>query len=182
MINNPLLKSTYDQLSTIEHCLEKDFKHVRTNKAYLDNLVPQNLRGVHSKKMDDACKFIDTVSTAAYESGVVILIATFESIAFDKYKNTYGNLKAVVKNNSSKPLSFYSAREKLVNDSYDKLSAILKLIDGHITMSLHANLEIIKNYRDYLAHGKRFSAPPSTKFTLYEIAKILDEVLLEIEN
>lgn len=182
MLNNLILKSTYDQLCTIEYCLEKDFKHVRTNKSYLDNLVPNHIRGIHTKKMDDAGKFIDSVAIIAYESAVIILIATFESIAFDKYKNTYGSLRTVVKDNASKPLSYFSAREKLVNDTYDKLSAIIKLVYGHINPTLFSNLEIVKSYRDYLAHGKRFAAPPPTKLSLLEIAKILDDVLLEIEN
>jgi len=56
------------------------------------------------------------------------------------------------------------------------------LIENIIDSELFNKLEIVKNHRNYIAHGKRDSKPPAVEFPIDEIAIILDSVIGEIER
>ena len=43
-------------------------------------------------------------------------------------------------------------------------------------------LKIIKDHRNYIAHGKRDSGPPPVELTIDQIASTLDGVIREIEK
>lgn len=181
-INNDNLKDTFHQVATIEAALKKELSQVQYNKSHLDKLVPSHLAGVYSTKMKLATDFVDAVSRTSYEGAVVLLVATFERVVFSKYRNSYGLLKTVVKNHSSRPLDYFQSREKFVNDSIDRLAAIIALLDGIINPDLMQKLNTIKEHRNYIAHGKRDAAPPAVEYSIEDLTKILDDVILEIEK
>jgi hypothetical protein len=181
-INNEDLRETFNYLSTIENIIQKEVRQINGNKYYIDKIVPEQIVKVYSQKEKTAVTFADNLTRTSYENSVVTLVATFERIAFAKYKTSYGTIKNVVANHSVKPLDYFKSRENFVNGSIDKLSGIIYLIEGHLTLELLESLKIIKDHRNYIAHGKRDSAPPSVEMKLSEIAKVLDEVIREIES
>lgn len=126
--------------------------------------------------------FADNLTRTAYQNSVVSLVATFERVVFSKYRTSYGTLKNVVSKSDVRPLDFFKSRENFINDSIDRLSGIIYLIEGHITKDLLQKLKQIKDHRNYIAHGKRDVAPPDVELKLDEMAKVLDEVIREIEN
>ena len=69
-----------------------------------------------------------------------------------------------------------------MNDKIDRLSGIINLFDGLISPSQLKNLKIIKDHRNYIAHGKRDVTPPLIEFKLFEVAEILDNIITEIES
>lgn len=73
-------------------------------------------------------------------------------------------------------------REQFVYDKIDRLSGILYLLEGTISEDLIKKFKIIKDHRNYIAHGKRDVAPPAIEFKLHEIALILDTILNQIES
>jgi hypothetical protein len=109
-------------------------------------------------------------------------VATFERVVFAKYRTAYGAIKNVVRDNATKPLDYFKSRENFVKDNIDRLSGIILLIEGYISIELLTKLKNIKDHRNYIAHGKRDVAPPAIEFTLQDMAKILDEVIDEIEG
>ncbi|NVO10407.1 MAG: hypothetical protein HXX16_10640 [Bacteroidales bacterium] len=180
-INNEDLRDIFNYLATIENILTKEVRQINGNKYYLDKIVPENIIKVYSQKEKTAITFADNLSKTAYESSIVTIVATFERVVFAKYKTAYGTIKNVVRNHSTKPLDYFNSRENFVNGNIDKLSGIISLIEGHLSNDILEKLKIIKDHRNYIAHGKRDIAPPSVEFRLDEVAKILDDVIKEIE-
>lgn len=54
--------------------------------------------------------------------------------------------------------------------------------EGHLSAELLNKLKLIKDHRNYIAHGKRDTAPPAIELKLSEMAKVLDDVIKEIES
>ena len=181
-INNVDLKNVYHYLATIDNVIQKEIRQVNGNKSHLDKMVPEQLSQVYSMKQKTALMFVDNLTRTTYENSVISLVATFERVVFLKYRTSYGTIKTVVNTHSIKPLEYFNSRERFINDSIDTLSGIIYLIDGIIDNELLNNLKIIKDHRNYIAHGKRDSEPPAVEFSIDEIAKTLDEVIREIEK
>jgi hypothetical protein len=182
-INNEDLRDVYHYLATIENVIQKEVKQINGNKFHLDKIVPDQLSKVYSQKEKTALAFANQITRTSYESSVVSLVSTFERVVFAKYKTTYGTLKAVVKDISpNPPMDYYKSREDFLNGNIDKLSGIIYLIDGQISNELIQKLKLLKDHRNYIAHGKRDVAPPAFEMKLADIAKTLDEVIREIEG
>jgi len=181
-INNEYLRDVYHYLATIENVLQKEVKLINGNKFHLDKIVPEQLAKVYSQKEKTALAFADQIARTSYESSVVSLVSTFERVVFAKYKTTFGTLKNVVKDNSPNPMDYYKSRENFLNGNIDKLSGIIYLIEGQISIDLLIKLKLLKDHRNYIAHGKRDVAPPAVEMKLADIAKTLDEVIREIEG
>lgn len=181
-INNEEIRDTFNYLATIDNILRKEVRQVNGNKYYLDKIVPEQIVKVYSQKEKTAITFTNNLTRTVYENSVVTLVSTFERVAFAKYKTSYGIIKNVVASHSTRPLDYYKSRENFVNGSIDKLSGIIYLIDGYLSTELLGKLKILKDHRNYIAHGKRDAAPPAVEMKLSEIAKTLDEVISEIES
>ena len=181
-INNEVLRDVYHYLATIENVLQKEVKLINGNKFHLDKIVPENLTKVYSQKEKTALAFADKIAITAYEGSVVSLVSTFERVLFVKYKTTYGKLKTVVKDNAPNSMDFYKSRENFLNGNIDKLSGIIFLIEGKISADLLQKLKLLKDHRNYIAHGKRDVSPPAVEMKLADIAKTLDEIIREIET
>ncbi len=184
-VNNEDLKETYHYVCTITNILQKEIKQVNGNKSYLDKMVPASLSKTYSLKETKALAFTKNLDRAVYDNNVVALVSTFERIVFAKYQTTYGMVKSVVSAHSKKPMDYFDSKERFVNDSIDKLSGILYLIEGLIDTKLFEKLKSLKDQRNYIAHGKRNLkdvTPPSVNFSLDEIVSILDDVIKEIEK
>jgi hypothetical protein len=182
ILNNIEIRQTFNYLSTLDNILQKEIRQVRGNKSYLDKIVPQRLVREYSKKEKTAFDFIDKLQETSYDLSLLALVATFEKIAFAKYKTAFGTIKGIVGSKAEKPLDYYLMREKFVDGSIDKLHLIIELIKEHIDADLIKDLKTIKEQRDYIAHGKRFGTPPPIDMELEEIAFVLDKIILEIEK
>ena len=162
-VNNEDIRGVYHYLTTIENVVQKEIHHVNGNKSYLDKMVPEQLSKVYSAKEKTALTFVDNLTLMTYENAVIALVATFERVVFAKYRTAYGTIKKLVNSHSKKPLDYFDSRERFVNDGVDKLSGIIYLIDGIIDNKLLNELKIIKDHRNYIAHGKRDSQPPAVE-------------------
>lgn len=181
-IKNEDLRSVYHHLITINNILQKETQIVNKNKSHVDKIVPEQLANTYSTKHNKALEFVDNLIKTSSENSVVCLVATFERVAFAKYRTSYGNIRAVVRDKSMKPLDYFRSRERFVHDQIDNLAGIISLLDGIIDSQLIEDLKKIKDHRNYIAHGKRVSPLPIDTFDLDKIATTLDDVIFEIEN
>lgn len=181
-INNEDLRDTFNYLVTIDNIIQKEVRQINGNKYYIDKIVPEQISKVYSQKMKTALMFADNLTRTAYENSVVSLVATFERVIFAKYRTSYGTLKNIVSTKAVRPLDYYKSREKFINDNVDRLSGIIYLIEGSISSELLQKLKQLKDHRNYIAHGKRDVAPPDVELKLDEMAKLLDDVIREIES
>ncbi len=181
-INNDDLRETFNYLATIDNILQKEVRQINGNKYYIDEIVPEQIANIYSQKAKTALMFADSLSRTAYENAVVSLVATFEKVVFAKYRTSYGTIKSLVSVNAVRPLNYFRSRGNFINDKIDSLSGIIYLIEGHIDNELFATLKLIKDHRNYIAHGKREVTPPAVEMKLSEMAKTLDDVIREIES
>lgn len=183
-IRNIELQTAYYHLSTIEKMVDREIANVRNNKQHLDKIVPSEIHGKHSSNYSEAQKYIDNISQLSYENAIIALVSTFEKIVFDKYRLTYGAIKTVINVHTQAPLNYYKIRERLVKSENDinRLHNIIELIKGFLPENLCLEVIKIKSYRDFLAHGKRYSSTIDIEPTLQQIAETLDKVLFEIEK
>lgn len=179
-IENDDLRETYHCFLTLRNILDRDLPKVLNEKSYIDNLVPEDLKGIYSKKQASALRFKDAIEIQLYENSVVALVTTFEKIAFAKYRTSYGTLKTVVAEKAEHPLDYFASRERFVNTGIDKLAGIFYLIEGIIDAETMEKLVVIKEHRNYIVHGKRDSEPPSVEYDIDTIARFLDKAISEI--
>lgn len=182
VLRNIDIQEQFNYLTTIDNILDKEVRQISGNKKYIDKIVPDYLKLKYSQKEILANTFSDNIRRTAYENSIVSLVATFEKVVFAKYRSTYGIIRNIVSVNTNKSVDFYKSRERFVNDKIDRLSGIINLFDGLISPSQLKNLKIIKDHRNYIAHGKRDVTPPLIEFKLFEVAEILDNIISEIES
>lgn len=183
-IKNPELLATFLHLTTIEKMVDREISNVKNNKQHIDKLVPFEIIGKYSSNYSVAQKYINNINQLTYENAVISLVSTFEKIVFEKYRNTFGAIKKLVNTHAISPLDYYKIREKLVKseNEINRLHNIIEMLKGHLPDSLYDEVVKIKNYRDYLAHGKRYSSVVDDEPSLQAIAETLDKVLFEIEK
>ena len=182
-LKNEEIRETFYYLSTLENVLNKEIHSVDGNKSNLNKIVPENIQNLHSDKKEKANSFMLSLSKIQYESSVITLLASFKKVVFSKYKTSYGEIKSLVGSQTKNTIAFYKAREKFVNSKKNEnLSSIIDLIEGHVNDTLIKSLKMIKEQRDYIAHGKRFGTEPVQNLSLARIAETLDEIVSEIEK
>jgi len=79
-------------------------------------------------------------------------------------------------------MDYYHSRGRFIKDQIDNLAGIIALIDGIIDDQLLKLLKVIKDQRNFIAHGKREAKYPAFEYPLDTIAGTLDEVIMEIEK
>ncbi len=183
-IRNPEIQATFLHLSTIEKMVDREIATIKNNKQHIDKIVPSEIIGKYSTNYSEAQKYINNINRLTYENAVISLVSTFEKIVFEKYRNTFGTIKKVVNTHTASPLDYYKIRIKLIKSENDinRLHNIIEMLKGHLPESLYEEVSKIKSYRDYLAHGKRYSITIDVEPPLQAIAEILDKVLFEIEK
>jgi len=181
LLNNDLRESLENALA-IQTMLQKELEHVDGNKSHLDKLVPDYLKGIYSKTRKDALGFKQRVLTDAYKSGVILLTAAFERIAFAKYRTAAGDTIAYLEKAKDLSTEYYIVRDRFVNPSLKWLSDLLVLLENRITAAQFDRLAEIKEQRNSYAHGNLDTLTTITDYSLVDIAGTLDKMLTEIEQ
>ncbi|MDZ7898451.1 MAG: HEPN domain-containing protein [Arcicella sp.] len=119
---------------------------------------------------------MDAMYQAIEELIVIGLVSDFEKIIFDRVDNASGEIVKIVKQKYDlKPFNDFSADFVKSSKDIDKLSIIKKIIDPKLPKELSDKFKDIIEFRNRLAHGKRFGEQLLLSFD--EIAQILDDVL-----
>lgn len=179
-INTPQIRELYFHLSTIDIIIKEKSSLVNGNKSNLEKIIVSDAKNNYSQKQDTAKMYIDKVNLLAYENGIVALVSTFEKLIFDMYDTSKGEIKKTIENNTPTQIPYYKSRKKVVREM-NNLADIINLIEGTIDEDVFKQLKQIKEYRDYIAHGKRFGSVSPYTFKLEEIALILDKIIIEIK-
>jgi len=182
IIKNAEILATYHIVKAKMEMVNNESNNIRNEKSRLDKFVPNDARNLYTRKQSETGKFIDEVRDISFDLAVIALVSKFEKIAFEKYTNTFGSLRAVIHNNAQRPLAYFASKEKFIRDDVDNLGGIIKLIAGHIDNTTFEEFEEIKYYRDYIAHGKRFPKRLWEPKSIDDIAEILDRVISAIEK
>lgn len=119
---------------------------------------------------------MDTMVQAMDELIILGLVSDFEKIVFDRVENASGEIAKIVKQKyTSKPFLEFSADFVKTSRDIDKLSIVKAIVSPKLPEELSKKFTEIVNFRNRLAHGKRFGEQSLMSFD--EIAQTLDDVL-----
>lgn len=123
-------------------------------------------------------KIFDDIDEKVSESFFIALVASFEKILFNKFGNTYGEIKKLVKEKYVSPKPMHKYGESFIKDisNTDSLAALKNIIVHQLSAETQKQFESIIEHRNYLAHGKRFGKA-ATILEPEDVLLILDEIL-----
>lgn len=148
----------------------------KTNKYILD--LGLSIVGAKKKNRDDAIKeYFDNMQKILEDNVIVNMVAVFERLTFESLNLATDNARKVLKENYREDKPFSSSVAALVKtkDDINNLSGIHSLATGSMTTSLAKDLKEIIEYRNRVAHGKRFGN--ETTKTVKDVLEVLDEAL-----
>jgi hypothetical protein len=131
--------------------------------------ISKDRKGFVGSKMDIMVQSMDDLI-------ILGLVSDFEKIVFDRVENASGEITKIVKQKyKSKPFLKFSADFVKSSKDIDKLSIIKAIVSPKLPEELSSKFAEIVDFRNRLAHGKRFGGNSLMSFD--EIAQSLDDVL-----
>ncbi len=148
----------------------------KTDK-YLTNLGLDSFRKKKKNRENMIKDYFDTVQKDLEDNTILNLVAAFEKLVFDSIPVAINQSKEILNNHYNKVEPFSSAIKALVKSTQDinNISGIQNILSGNIPVTLENKLKEIIDYRNRIAHGKRFGK--NSKLTVWETLEKLDEVL-----
>lgn len=143
-------------------------------------------------------KFFDKrVTSTLYEVCFLDTVRIFEFMLFEMVKEASGNIKDIVNDpESAKAVKrakfpFQSYADKFVKERREdihnagdlrNLGDVKEILKGRLRQQLYVELDAIVTYRNWLAHGNRFSERPPHPGSLQDVVKVLYDILTEIKG
>lgn len=137
-----------------------------------------DILGQKKKQREGMIKdYFDGVQKDLEDNTILNLVATFEKLIFNNIPEAINNSKEILNTHYSNQAPFSSSIKSFVKNMQDinAVSAIQGILSGHISTSLGNTLKEIIDYRNRIAHGKRFGK--ESQITISETLEMLDEVL-----
>ena len=137
-----------------------------------------DILGKKKKQREGTIKdYFDGVQKDLEDNTILNLVATFEKLIFNNIPEAINNSKEILNTHYSNQAPFSSSIKSFVKNTQDinAVSAIQGILSGHISTSLGNTLKEIIDYRNRIAHGKRFGK--ESRITISETLEMLDEVL-----
>ncbi|RLC10006.1 MAG: hypothetical protein DRI57_21080 [Deltaproteobacteria bacterium] len=127
-------------------------------------------------------EYFEEIQEKLFESNFLKIVAVFEKIVFKKLGNAAGEAEKVLNKNYGRSHPFHSSIRRFVRSPSDvnNLRGVRDIMYGESNIPLAAKLGEIINYRNRLAHGKRFGQ--ETTLTLEESLSVLNEILETIDG
>jgi len=122
-------------------------------------------------------EYFNTVQKDLEDNTILNLVATFEKSVFNNVPTAINQSKDILQSHYSAFEPFSSSIKSFIKSTQDinNISGIQKLLSGNIPMALENKLKEIIDYRNRIAHGKRFGK--NSLLTVWETMEKLDEVL-----
>ena len=177
-LNSKKLKISYLNLKAVKNSLV--YVQNETYKRKDDSFLKAIGFPYIGELSKDRKKFVDTkidLMVQSIEELIIIgLVADFEKIVFDRVSNASGEISKIVKMKyTAEPFKNFSTDFVKSVKEIDKLSVVKSIISNKLPEELLLKFSEIIDFRNRLAHGKRFGEQSIMSFD--DIAKILDDVL-----
>lgn len=179
-IKSKALRDTYDY-----HLVQIDIATKAKDRALSDKTdkylrgLGLSIVGAKKKNRDDAIKeYFDGMQKILEDNAIVNLVAVFEKVTFDSLNLATDDAKRLLDANYDEDMPFSSCITALVKtkDDVNNLSGLHSLASGTMSTSLAKDLKDIIEYRNRVAHGKRFGREIGK--TVKDVLETLDEALL----
>jgi hypothetical protein len=152
-------------------------------------------RSLKGEPRDFFEKFFDTrVTPTLYEICFLDIVRIFEFMVFEMVKEASGKIKNILsdpKSPKKAKFPFQSYADKFVKERVGdirnpgdlrNLGDVKEILKGRLHQRLYGELDAIVTYRNWLAHGNRFSARPRYPGELQDVVKVLHDILTEIKG
>jgi hypothetical protein len=141
--------------------------------------------------------FANRVTRALLEICFLDVVRTFESMVFELIRDASGNIKSILtdprsaKAGNKARFPFQSYADKFVKERGEdirnpgdlrNLGDVKEILKGRLHGELYDELDAIVTYRNWLAHGNRFSERPRHPGNLQDVVKVLGDILTEIKG
>lgn len=153
-------------------------------KQGVTSAIPEMIAGKKSKtdrEYSDELKIAH--GAMLYEVCFLDIIGTFEKILFDRLENALGLVEKMVGQGYKRgPFTLCSASLIKGTREIHNLGHIRDLIKPHLGQQQKSDvgLDIIVDYRNWLAHGKRFKERVAFDTRLEDLVEILEAILDKI--
>ena len=130
------------------------------------------------KKRESIIKgYFDGVQKDIEDNAILNLVATFEKLIFNKIPAATNNSKQILASNYVFNDPFSSSIQSFVktHEDINNISGVLSILSGNISVTLENKLREIIEYRNRIAHGKRFGK--ESLLSVSEILEKLDETI-----
>jgi hypothetical protein len=126
-------------------------------------------------------EYFDVLQKDLEDSAVLNLVAVFESIAFNNIPSVVDKSKKKLSSHYIQSDPFSSSVKSFVKSTQDikNISTIVDILSGNIPISLENDLKKIIDYRNRIAHGKRFGSTSdlSVRATIEKLDEVLESVI-----
>lgn len=141
--------------------------------------------------------FDKRVTPILYEVCFLDMVRIFEHLVFEMVKEASGTIKSILSDPRSAKVAkkrafpFQSYSDKFVKNRAEGLHSpgdmrnlgdVKEILRDRLHHELYHQLDAIVTYRNWLAHGNRFSERPLYPGNLEDVAKVLQDVLTEIKG
>ena len=180
------LRRALDRYLTYQQFCEdaRDFA-CREPGKFMKKVVGRSGREIVGKKCRSARDFsqelFDDLMPALYDACFIGVVGVFEKIVFDHLDNALTPMKMVMETGyQSGPFSFCAKSFVRGKDEIKNLGNVVQLLKGKIPADLEKDLTWIVDYRNRLAHGRRFGQDPAVPKDMQEVVETLERLLQEI--
>ncbi len=144
---------------------------------YINTLGLDIIGGKRKNRSNLINDYFDTLQKDLYDFAVLNLVATFEKMIFNRVSLAEQKSKTILASSYEMSAPFATSIKSFVKSKQDinNMSGVLNILSGTISTTLRNRLKEIIDYRNRIAHGKRFGK--ETDLTVLEIMACLDEVL-----
>lgn len=172
------LSKSYLNLIAVRNILNyvQNETYKRTDDKFLNAIEFPYVGKLSKNRKQFIGEKMDLMNQSIEELVVLGLVSDFEKIVFDKVENASGEISKIVKNHyKASPFNKFSTNFVKSEKDIDKLSIIKAIISPKLPNELANRFSDIIEFRNRLAHGKRFGKQSTLSFD--EIAQILDDIL-----
>ena len=183
---------SYESMKVICDAAESRIKRGDRRFGEKSGVIPKSKK--KDKEKDTEAHF-DSLCERIEEHYALELISTFEGLVFDRFGDTAGVIRKVVKSGyermrkNHKPTPLYHSASSFIKNKEDirSLSGASSILEKQISEELHEELEEIIDYRNWLSHGKNYGKregikEPGVKPEIKDIYNILIRIVEEAER
>jgi len=173
------LLQIYNQYNTLVKLSPQAQERSISDKSdrYINTLGLDIIGGKRKNRSNLINDYFDTLQKDLYDFAVLNFVATFEKLIFNRIALAEQASKSILASNYETSAPFATSIKSFVKSKQDinNMSGVLNILSGAISTTLRNKLKEIIDYRNRIAHGKRFGK--ETDLTVLEIMTCLDEVL-----
>ncbi len=136
--------------------------------------------GQKKRKRDFGTRYFKELQDQLFDSMYLEIVATFEGIVSARIGTAVGTARTLIKQHYPDDKPFHKSISGFVKqpNQLDNLSGVRNLLERKLPPELGDRLKQIVEYRDHIAHGRRFGK--TTDLSIEEVAATLEDVLNRI--